>query len=152
MANRSRTAHAGGVRPRPLITVLAGEATLARVCELANGQVIAPGQIVPLLADADLETIVFDGPRRVMSVSFKRTFVGALRRAIEVRDRTCQHPSGCDEPAARCDVDHVTPWVEGGETSQDNGRLGCWYHNRIERFRSADPPADEPGRAPPDAA
>ena len=154
MANRSRSAHAGGVRPRPLITVLAGEATLAQVCELANGQVIAPGQIVPLLADADLETIVFDGARRVMSVSFKRTPVGALAAGDRGARPHGQHPSGCDEPAARCDVDHVTPWVEGGETSQVNGRLGCWYHNRIERSTAPTPleRREESGRTPPDAA
>ena len=140
MAKRSRTAREGGLRPRPLLTILVGEDTLKHVCELANGTVIAPGQIVPLLADADLERVVFDGPDRVISVSKKRTFTGALRRAIEVRDRRCQHPSGCDEPASRCDVDHIQPYADGGATSQENGRLGCWPHNRHDHLRNARPP------------
>jgi len=55
--------------------------------ELAEGSVITPGQLVPLLGDADLERVVFDGPDRVLSVSKKRRFAGALRRAIKVRDR-----------------------------------------------------------------
>ena len=99
MAIRCRTATEGGLRPRPLITILVGEATFAHVCELAAGTVIAPGQIVPLLSDPEIERVVFDGPNRVISVSHKRRFTGAVRRAIEVRDRHCTHPSGCDEPA-----------------------------------------------------
>jgi hypothetical protein len=130
MATRSRTARPGGLRPRPLITVLVGDHTLSRMCELANGTVITPGQVVPHLTDADIETILFDGPDRVISVSRRRRFTGALRRAIEVRDRHCQHPSGCDEPADRCDADHVVPYGRGGLTSQDNGKLECWPHNR----------------------
>jgi Domain of unknown function (DUF222) len=109
MAVRSRTAHEGGLKPRPLITVLVGEQTLAHLCQLACGTVVAPGLVVPLLSEADLERVVFDGPDRVIAVSRKRRFTGALRRAIEVRDRHCQHPSGCDEPADNCDVDHTTP-------------------------------------------
>jgi hypothetical protein len=155
MASRSRTAPSGGLRPRPLITILTGHESFARVCELADGTVIAPGQVVPLLAEADIERIVFDGPDRVISVSRRRTFTGALRRAIEVRDRHCLHPSGCDEPADRCDVDHIQPHTDGGETSQANGRLSCWPHNRHPHLRNAHPPPPEPNedageRGPPD--
>ena len=42
----------------------------------------------------------------------RRFFRGALRRAIEVRDRRCTHPSGCDVPAERCDIDHIVPLAE----------------------------------------
>ena len=155
MATRSRTARDSGLRPRPLITIHVGEESFARICELATGTVVAPGQVVPLLADADLERIVFDGPDRVISVSHKRRFTGALRRAIEVRDRHCRHPSGCDEPASRCDVDHIIPHSEGGPTSQDNGELRCWPHNRNPDLRNAHPPepsGDPDERAPPGAA
>lgn len=140
MARRSRRAAEGGLRPRPLLTILAGEDTFARMCELADGTVIAPGQIVPYLSELDIETVVFDGPRRVISVSYRRGFTGALRRAIEVRDRHCQHPAGCDEPAAVCDVDHIVPRSRGGITSQDNGRLECTTHNRIPDRHNRQPP------------
>lgn len=83
MAHRSRSAQQGGLRPRPLLTVLVGEASLARVCELASGTVVAPNLIVPLLSEADVERVLFDGPDRVIAVSRKRRFTGALRRAIE---------------------------------------------------------------------
>ncbi len=147
MARRSRTAHHGGLRPRPLLTVLVGDESLRHICQLASGTVIAPGLIVPLLADADLERVVFEGPDRVIAVSRKRRFTGALRRAIEVRDRHCQHASGCDEPASDCDIDHIQPYSQGGLTSQDNGELSCRPHNRDETRRNAPP---KPANPPPD--
>jgi hypothetical protein len=130
MATRSASAPADGRRPKPLFTVLIGDHTLSRLCELADGTVLPPGQLGVWLGLADLETVLFDGPSSIVSVSHRRTFTGALRRAIEVRDRRCQHPSGCDVPADRCDVDHIVPRARNGETSQFNGRLECPTHNR----------------------
>ena len=130
MATRSATAPADGRRPRPLFTILAGDETLSHLCELGSGTVIAPGQLVDWMGDADLETVLFDGPSTVISVSHRRTFTGALRRAVQVRDRHCQHTSGCDVPADQCDVDHIVPHSLDGPTSQFNGKLECTPHNR----------------------
>jgi hypothetical protein len=130
MGQRSATAPAKGKRPRPLFTVLIGDDSFSRMCELANGQVITPGTLIPWLGVAELETVLFDGPSTVISVSKRRRFTSALRRAIQVRDRHCQHPSGCDEPAERCDVDHVIPVADNGPTDQFSGRIKCWPHNR----------------------
>ncbi len=130
MAQRSATTPAGGRPPRPLFSVLVGDAAFTELCELANGTVITPRQLAPWLDAAELETILFDGPSTVLSVSHRRAFAGAVRRAVEVRDRHCQHPAGCDVPANKCDVDHIVPHSRGGETSQFNGRLECATHNR----------------------
>ncbi|HUS60726.1 MAG TPA: HNH endonuclease, partial [Acidimicrobiales bacterium] len=46
-----------------------------------------------------------------------------------VVDGECFHDF-CDEPAERCQIDHVTPSCEGGETTEDNGRVACAFHNR----------------------
>jgi Domain of unknown function (DUF222) len=129
MATRSATS-TGGRRPKPLLTVLIGDESFTRMCELADGTVITPGQLVPHLGSAELETVLFDGASTVISVSRRRTFTGALRRAIQVRDRHCQHPAGCDIPAPDCDVDHIVPSAQGGPTSQFNGRLQCPPQNR----------------------
>ena len=59
----------------------------------------------------------------------KRLFTGALREAIILRDRICQFP-GCEVPARKCEGDHITPWSEGGTTSEANGQIRCDYHNR----------------------
>jgi hypothetical protein len=130
MATRSATAPVGGRRPKPLFTALVGDETLAQLCELANGTVVTSGQLVRWAGDADLETVLFDGPSTVISVSHRRSFTGALRRAVEVRDRHCRHTSGCDVPAGQCDVDHIVPHAAAGPTSQFNGKLECIPHNR----------------------
>jgi hypothetical protein len=82
-------------------------------------------------------------------VSKRRRFTGALRRAIVARDRHCQHPSGCDEPAENCDVDHKQPHAEGGLTCQENRGLECHPHNRDEtkhnkKSKRPDPPHQRP--------
>jgi hypothetical protein len=130
MAARSASTPAGAQRPKPLFSVVMGDDSFDRLCELANGHVIAPDLLVPYLGVAEMEAILFDGPFTVIAASPARTFTGRLRRAIEVRDRHCQHPSGCDVPAPDCDVDHIVPVTEHGATSQFNGRLECRPHNR----------------------
>jgi hypothetical protein len=131
MARRSRALPEHAHLPRPLITVLTGYGAFSKVCELADGTVITPGDVVRLLDHADIERIVFDGPARVIEVGARRRFfTGALRRAVEVRDRHCQHPSGCDVPAEECQIDHIVPYAQGGPTTQENGRCYCAVHNR----------------------
>ena len=145
MASRSTTAPADGRRPEPLFTVLVGYETFAGpICELADGTVVTPGSLVDWLSEAWVERVVFDSPSRVIDVGVtRRIFAGATRRAVEVRDGTCFHPS-CEEPAGRCQIDHVQPWSVGGPTTQDNGRPACGFHNRRRhRHWRQRPPARE---------
>ena len=130
MATRSASTPADVRRPRPLFSVLLGDDSFTKLCELASGTIIPPGSLVPYFDVADMETALFDGPSTVISVSHRRTFAGALRRAIQLRDRHCQHPSGCDVPADECDVDHIVPTSRGGITDQFHGRIECTTHNR----------------------
>jgi hypothetical protein len=130
MATRSATTPADARRPKPLLTVLVGDQTLSQLCELSNGTVITPGSVFHYTGNADLEVVLFDGPTTVISVSHRRTFIGRLRRAVEVRDRHCQHTSGCDIPADQCDIDHINPHANGGPTSQFNAKAECHPHNR----------------------
>lgn len=140
MAERSAAKPADATEPRLLLQALVGEKTLARICELSNGRVVTPGQLVPLLSRVDLERIVFDGPSKVIDVGVRRRlFTGATRIAVQVRDRECTHPS-CDIPAERCQIDHIVPYEAGGTTTQDNGQCHCGFHNRRK------------GRRPPPAA
>ena len=130
MATRSAAMPGDARFSRPLFTVMIGDDRFRELCQLAGGAVITPHHLVPYLSDAMYEVVLFDGPHTVVSVSNKRLFTGALRRAIEARDGHCQHPSECDEPADQCDVDHIVPAAQGGPTSQFNGRLECKVHNR----------------------
>ncbi len=140
MAIRAASTPPGSQRPEPLVYVLAGTETMARLCELSTGVVVTPGLVVPYLTTADVQAFVFDDANHVLGVSKQRTFTGWLRRAIQVRDRHCTHPAGCDQPIAECDVDHVLPASEGGRTCQENGRLLCTTHNRNEHLRNRAPP------------
>ena len=141
MAIRSRTAPTDGRRPAPLFSVLVGYETLkGRVCELAQGTVIPPGSLVPWLDQAYVERAVFGPGRRVEVSSTARLFTGATRRAVELRDAECTHPY-CDRSASACEVDHIVPYVAGGPTTQENGRLLCGFHNRLRNQRP--PPADD---------
>jgi hypothetical protein len=141
MARRSAAKPADATEPRPLLVVHLGDDSLERLCELASGTVIAPGRLVPLLGDADIERIVYEGAsRRVVDLGRRsRFFTGALRRAIQLRDRRCTEP-GCDTPADDCDVDHQLPYAKGGRTDQSNGNCKCGHHNRHKADTTTAPP------------
>lgn len=140
MATRSATAPADGRRPAPLFSVVVGSDTMDHLCELSNGIVVRPGQLVPWITRAMLETMLFSGPRTVLTVSSRRTFTGALRRAIQVRDRRCQHRAECDTSAADCHIDHIVPWSRGGPTSQFNGRAICEPQNVLPHLQDQHAP------------
>ena len=64
----------------------------------------------------------------------------ALSQYLEASQPTCSYP-GCRAPATNCDIDHLRPWSEGGETSSRNTGPKCrhdhilkdhgWKHLRI---------------------
>jgi hypothetical protein len=159
MAERAASAPAEGRRPAPLVNVMVDHATLAgRVCELASGAVVAPGDIAELLGRDDtlIRRVVFGSPNRITDISSARTFRGTLRQVLDLVHRRCDHET-CFVPAARCQGDHVVPWSDGGPTTQANGRLGCGFHNRwwyAHRDQpppgEADPPTGRAGRTDPD--
>lgn len=86
--------NATGVTPRPLFQVIVGDETARHLCELASGAIVHPTELVPHIDGAVMERFLFDGPSTIISKSNQRTFTGALRRAIQVRDRRCKHRSG----------------------------------------------------------
>ena len=139
MARRGQGMPAGSRLPEPLFSVLVDYNTFGRTCELADGTVVAPGSLTRWLGEGWVERVVFDGPDRIKNVGVRRRiFSGATRRSIELRDRTCFHPT-CDVPAEQCEIDHVRLWSEGGLTTEDNGRVACGFHNR-ERQKARPPP------------
>jgi hypothetical protein len=137
MAARSSLVQPEGLHgpPAPLFSVLVDWPTLSgRVCELAEGVVVSPGELVPWLSAADFERAVMEPSGRVEVSKTRRMFAGATRRAIELRDRECVHLF-CDVPGSRCQADHIVPWAQSGRTTQDNGRLLCGFHNRLRNQR-----------------
>jgi uncharacterized protein DUF222 len=139
MATRSQMVAEGTRRPGPLFTVVIDYGTTDRICELANGTVLAPGALLPWLTEAHLERVLFSPSRRVEVGEKARLFTGATRHAIEMRDRECTHPY-CDIEASKCQADHVIPYAAGGLTTQENGQMLCGFHNRQKNGR---PPPDD---------
>ncbi len=136
-----RSAHTEpGKEPRVLLHVLAGAKSVERMCELSDGTILTPGQVLPLLRWADVARVIFDGPSRVIDIGIRqRLFTGATRTAVELRDLECQHPS-CHVRFEDCEIDHIVPYEHGGLTTQDNGEPRCPYHHR-HRHRPTEPVA-----------
>jgi Domain of unknown function (DUF222)/HNH endonuclease len=146
MAIRSASMPADATRPAPLFSVLVGYETMhGRICELENGPVVAPSALDPWIGSAYFERALFTLGGRVEVSTRARLFTGGTRRALELRDRRCTHPY-CDAPAEDCQGDHIDPYAEGGETTQENGRLLCGFHNRLrnQAERKRPPPGDPP--------
>ena len=131
----TRSMNATGATARPLFQVLVGADVFVGMCQTASGIVLHPSHLEPWCATAVVESMLFDGATRVVGVSRKRTFSGVTRRAVQIRDRHCQHASGCSVPFPECDVDHIVPWIVGGETAPWNGRVLCATHNRHPELR-----------------
>ena len=53
----------------------------------------------------------------------------ALRHLIQIRNPACTAP-GCRRPAARCDLDHVTPYHRGGKTCECNLGPACRHDHQ----------------------
>ncbi len=51
-----------------------------------------------------------------------------LRDYITARDITCRFPT-CRQPATRCDLDHTTPYDQGGKTCTCNIGALCRHHH-----------------------
>lgn len=146
MARRAVAAPPHARQPRPLVSVVMGDWSFRHLCELSNGTIINPRALVPYLSQTDVEGVLFDGPFHGVGVSTQRTFTGTLRKIIQIRDRHCQHESGCDTPWSKCDVDHIVPWVDGGvrpgqratpmptpEPQRRPARPGTDQHHRLRR-------------------
>ncbi|MGQ0849349.1 MAG: DUF222 domain-containing protein [Actinomycetota bacterium] len=75
------------------------------------------------LTDPNTRLVVSNGTTR-------RRPTTTQRRQIEARHRTCVFP-GCRMPARHCDLDHRTPWPQGGATTFCNLAPLCRHHHHL---------------------
>ncbi len=146
MARRASAYRAGDRIARPLITVIVNESEFTGpIRETFNGIVLSRRDVAEWLTRADFERIVFGPTGKPVDVtSPQRFFTGPMRRAIQVRDRVCAHPT-CNVDAERCQVDHIIEHSVGGPTNIDNARLLCPRHNRQRPGRGKKPPPSNDG-------
>ena len=146
MATRSRSLPDDVPLARLLVTVVIDHPRMKDLCRIEQNLLdINPRELLRFADDFDIERVVFGPAGQVIDVGRRtRVFRGALRRAIQVRDLHCQVHPACRVPAARCEVDHIVEYEDGGETTQENGTLACGPHNRWKhaekRRRQARPP------------
>lgn len=127
-----------GARPQVLVILEAAELARLDRGEVPgagrfgrSGQPVSTDELGALLDDCQLVRIVRDAARTPIEVSEAvRTVPAGLWRALLARDGGCTW-SGCDAPAAWCDVAHGhTPYAQHGRLRPDNAALLCRRHHR----------------------
>ncbi len=71
------------------------------------------------------------GPSLPLDVGVSQDIPAAIRRAVIERDQHCRFPGGCDQPAAGCEVHHLTHKADGGKTSVWDCALFCTFHHQV---------------------
>ena len=122
----------GGDRPQVVVTVSFDVLRQQIVAAtLDDGTHLTATEARLMACDAGIIPAVLGGKGQVLDLGReRRTFTGALRRALVLRDGGCAFP-GCERPAAWTDGHHTTPWSRGGRTCLDGGVLLCRRHHRI---------------------
>ena len=134
MATRSASTPADANGRKPLFTVLIGDDSLARLCELANGTVLTPDLLVPHLGVADMETILFDGPLTVIAASGARASrAGCGGRSKSAIGTVSTPPAATSPPASAISTTSSPPSTAGRPASSTGARM----------------PAAQPRRHPP---
>ncbi|HEX5303014.1 MAG TPA: DUF222 domain-containing protein [Streptosporangiaceae bacterium] len=122
----------------PVAAADAGAADAARVQDILEQEIIrkavallsGPGGLAGFLRRRQLGSRLA-GRSLPLDVGVSSDIPAALRRAVIERDRHCQFPSGCDQPASGCEVHHLTHKADGGKTSVWDCALFCFFHHQV---------------------
>jgi hypothetical protein len=84
-----------------------------------------------LACDAGIIPVLLGSRSQPLDIGrLTRVVPAALRRAVELRDKTCRFP-GCDRPPNWCDCHHLKHWAHGGATCLANLILLCGFHHGL---------------------
>ncbi len=96
----------------------------------AVGLLSGPGGLASFLRRRQLG-VRLGGPSLPLDIGVSRDIPAAIRRAVILRDQHCRFPGGCDQPAAACEVHHLTHKANGGKTSVTDCALFCTHHHQV---------------------
>ncbi len=113
---------ADGMRAREALE----QAILGKTVDLLSG----PGGLAGFLRRRQLGARLAC-PSLPLDVGVSSDIPAAIRRAVILRDQHCRFPGGCDQPAAACEVHHLTHRANGGKTSVQDCALFCTYHHQV---------------------
>ena len=123
------TATPAQARPRP-DTTRAWEALEQAIIGKAVDLVSGPGGLACFLRRRQLGARL-GGPSLPLDVGVSKDIPAAIRHAVILRDQHCRWTGGCDQPAAACEVHHVTHKADGGKTSVKDCILFCTFHHQV---------------------
>ena len=98
------------------------QAIIGKAVDLLSG----PGGLASFLRRRQLGARL-GGPSLPLDIGYSETIPAGIRNAVILRDKHCQWASRCDQPAAACQVHHVTHKANGGKTSVRDCVLLCWF-------------------------
>ena len=99
---------------------------ISKAVDLVSG----PGGLASFLRRNELGARLA-GPSLPLDVGRSPDIPAAIRRAVILRDQYCRWAGGCDQPAAACEVHHLTHLADGGPTSAWDCALFCWFHHHV---------------------
>jgi hypothetical protein len=102
------------------------QAIIGKAVDLVSG----PGGLASFLRRRQLGARLA-GPSLPLDVGVSKDIPAAIRRAVILRDQHCRWTGGCDQPAAACEVHHVTHKADGGKTSVKDCILFCTFHHQV---------------------
>jgi Domain of unknown function (DUF222) len=112
--------------PTPQAAEMLRQAIIGKAVDLLSG----PGGLASFLRTR-LAGARLAGPSLPLDVGHSAEIPAAVRRAVILRDQHCRWAGGCDQPAAACEVHHVTHLADGGTTSVNGCALFCWFHHQV---------------------
>ena len=117
-----------------MISTAKGTGNTQLVGEIASTGMVLEGQaLLDLLGDSKFRRILFQPETGELLDVGRESYrpPRRIRQHVEVRDRTCRAP-GCVRPARYSDIDHITPWDDGGTTAIDNLAALCRTHHVLK--------------------
>ena len=116
---------------RPPLTPRAREALEQAIIGKAVDLLSGPGGLASFLRTRLLGPRLA-GPSLPLDVGVSRDIPAAIRQAVILRARGhCEWAGHCDQPAAACEVHHLTHRANGGKTSVKDCGLYCTYHHQV---------------------
>jgi uncharacterized protein DUF222 len=106
------------------------DAVIGKAVDLLSG----PGGLASFLRRRQLGARL-GGPSLPLDIGHSRTIPPGIRNAVILRDRRCRWAGGCNQPAAACEVHHVTHIADGGMTCTTGCVLLCTFHHQIAIHR-----------------
>ena len=123
---------AGGAKtPGPVPPAGRGREALEKaIIGKAVDPLSGPGGLASFLRRSQLGARL-GGPSLPLDVGFSENVPAAIRAAVRLRDQHCRWSGGCLQPAAACEIHHVTHKSRGGKTSTKDCVLLCWFHHHV---------------------